>query len=117
MVNESADRLNHITQKLVEQIQPEKIVVFGSYATGQAKPESDVDLLVILESDLRRDQRQEAISRALRPRDFPLDVLAYTPAEVNMCVADPHSFLRYILTTGRVLYERQSDRMAQPLAG
>jgi predicted nucleotidyltransferase len=56
-------------------------VVFGSYATEQATPNSDVDLLVILESDLRRDRRQEAISRILRPRDFPLDILAYTPAE------------------------------------
>lgn len=112
MDNESFDRLNQITQKLVEQIQPEKIVVFGSYATERATPNSDVDLLVILESDLRRDQRQEAISRVLRPRDFPLDVLAYTPAEVDTCLADPHSFLRHILTTGRVLYERQSDRVA-----
>ena len=117
MTTDTTDRLNTITQKLVERIQPEKIVVFGSYATGQAKPESDVDLLIILESNLRRDQRQEAISQVLRPRDFPVDILAYTPSEVSACTNDPHSFLRYILTTGKVLYDRQSDRVARPLAG
>jgi predicted nucleotidyltransferase len=84
-------------------------VLFGSYANGTATPESDIDLLVILESDLRRDHRQEAISQALRPRRVPIDILAYTPAEVQRCMQMPTSFVRHILTTGKVLYDRHGN--------
>ena len=114
MIARQEQRLRQITETLVERIRPEKIVLFGSQAAGKATERSDFDLLVILESDLRRDQRQELISRALRPRHFPVDILAYTPAEVRLCAADPHSFLNHILKTGIVLYERQSQRVVQP---
>jgi predicted nucleotidyltransferase len=113
MTTEQEQRLRQITQTLVERIRPEKIVLFGSLAIGKSTEKSDVDLLVILESDLRRDKRQEFISRALRPRTFPIDILAYTPAEVRACTEDRHSFLNYILKTGRVLYERQGSRAAE----
>jgi hypothetical protein len=76
------------------------------------RPHSDVDLLVILESDLRRSRRQEMVSRALRPRRVPVDILAYTPAEVQVCMVNPTSFVRHILTTGKVVYERHADRVA-----
>ena len=114
MTTEQERRLRQITQTLIERIKPEKIVLFGSFAVDQAKPDSDIDLLIVLESDLRRDKRQELISRALRPRTFPVDILAYTPAEVQACVKDHHSFLNHILKTGKVLYERQSQRVAEP---
>lgn len=116
----NADRerlLRQITDTLIERIRPEQVVLFGSLATDRATPQSDVDLLVIMESELRRDLRQEAVSRALRPRDYPVDILAYTPAEIRACLIDPHSFINYILSSGRVLYDRQSDRVAQPGAG
>jgi uncharacterized protein len=106
-------QLKQITQTLIERIHPEKIVLFGSHASGKATSESDIDLLVIVESDLRRDKRQELISNALRPRLYPIDILAYTPAEVRDCIQDPQSFVNHILKTGKVLYERQGQRMAE----
>lgn len=112
MTTEQESQLQKLLQTLVERIQPEKVVLFGSYANGTATQESDVDLLVILDSDLRRDRRQEAISRALRPRRVPMDILAYTPAEVERCMETPTSFVRHILTTGKVLYDRHSLRLA-----
>ncbi len=105
--------LRQITATLVERISPEKIVLFGSHAAGTATPESDIDLLVILESDLRRDKRQELISRTLRPRPYPIDILAYTPSEVQACLKDSQSFLTHILKTGKILYDRQSQRMVE----
>jgi len=104
-------QLQTLLQMLIERVQPEKVVLFGSYATGTATAESDIDLLVILESDLRRDRRQEAVSQALRPRRVPVDILAYTPAEVQRCLETPSSFVRHILTTGKVLYDRHSGGM------
>lgn len=112
MKTEQTAQLQTLLQMLVERIHPEKVVLFGSYANGTATPESDIDLLVILESDLRRDRRQEAISRALRPRRVPVDILAYTPAEVQRCLETPTSFVRHILTTGKVVYDRHSLGLA-----
>ena len=109
MMVEQEAQLETLIKILVEQVQPEKVVLFGSYADGTATPESDIDLLVILESDLRRDHRQEAISQALRPRRVPIDILAYTPAEVQRCMQVPSSFVRHILATGKVLYDRNSN--------
>jgi predicted nucleotidyltransferase len=108
MTAERQAQLDALLQTLIERIQPEKVVLFGSYADGTATSQSDVDLLVILESDLRRDRRQEAISRALRPRRVPVDILAYTPAEVQRLMEIPASFVRHILTTGKVVYDRHS---------
>jgi predicted nucleotidyltransferase len=109
MTAEQEAQLQKLLQTLVEKVRPEKVVLFGSYASGTATPESDIDLLVILESDLRRDHRQEAISQALRPRRVPIDILAYTPAEVQRCMQMPTSFVRHILTTGKVLYDRHGN--------
>ena len=67
---------------------------------------------MILKSELRRDRRQEAISRALRPRRVPVDILAYTPDEVQRCLETPTSFVRHILTTGKVVYDRHSLGLA-----
>lgn len=99
-------QLKGLLERLLQHIQPEKVIVFGSYASGTASATSDIDLLVVWDSDLPRDQRQEAISRALRPRQIPIDILAYTPAEVTRCLRVPGSFVDHILNTGKVLYER-----------
>jgi predicted nucleotidyltransferase len=117
MTTEQETLLQTLLNRLVERIQPEKVVLFGSYANDTATPQSDIDLLVILESDLRRDQRQEAISRALRPRRVPVDILAYTPAEVERCLETPTSFVCHILATGKVIYDRHSRRLANQSAG
>jgi predicted nucleotidyltransferase len=117
MTTEQEVQLEALLKTLIECVKPEKVVLFGSYANGTATPQSDVDLLVILESDLRRDRRQEMISRALRPRRVPVDILAYTPIEVETCMANPASFVRHILTTGKIIYERHTDRMASESMG
>ena len=109
MTVEQDAQLEILIKTLIEQVQPEKVVLFGSYANGTATPESDIDLLVILKSDLRRDHRQEAISQALRPRRVPVDILAYTPDEVQRCMEIPTSFVRHILTTGKVVYDRHGN--------
>ena len=103
---ENESQLQALLEQLLRAIQPEKVVVFGSYATATATPASDIDLLVIWDSDLPRDERQEVISRALRPRQMPVDILAYTPTEVTRCLRAPGSFVGHILATGKVLYER-----------
>ncbi len=95
-----------LAQRIVDRFQPEKIILFGSYASGRPRPESDVDLLVIMETSLRSRQQRLEISRALSPRPFPLDLIVRTPQELAQRVALGDPFLAEIMTRGKVLYER-----------
>ena len=98
--------LAEIVHRIVTALHPEKIVLFGSYAYGRPLDDSDVDLLVILETRDRPIDRYLAVSRLLRPRPFPLDILVKTPDEVRLGLEQGNAFIREIITQGRVLYER-----------
>jgi predicted nucleotidyltransferase len=93
-------------QRIVHALQPEKIVLFGSYAYGAPSPDSDVDLLVIMDTSASRADRYLAVSRLLRPRPFPVDILVKTPSEIHKALAEGDFFVSEILRRGQVLYER-----------
>lgn len=93
-------------QKIVQELNPEKIVLFGSYAYGSPNPHSDVDLLVIMKTKASRKDRSWAVSRLLLPRPFPVDILVKTPREVKQGLEAGDFFLKEILTRGKVLYDR-----------
>jgi predicted nucleotidyltransferase len=93
-------------QKIIRELAPHKIVLFGSYAYGKPNPHSDVDLLVIMETDQPHKERRWAVSRLLLPRPFPVDILVKTPEEVEKALEAGDFFLKEILTRGMVLYER-----------
>jgi uncharacterized protein len=96
--------LDEITHRIVTALHPQRILLFGSYAYSQPTPDSDVDLLVILETDQKPADRQVAVSRLIRPRPFPVDILARTPEEMEEALHRQDPFIRDILDRGRVLY-------------
>lgn len=90
---------------------PQKIILFGSYAYGQPKPWSDVDLLVVKETD---NPKQLQLDINLSFRDpFGLDILVRTPQEIEHRVPLGDYFLRDIVSKGKVLYERANPGMGQ----
>ena len=93
-------------QKIVGELNPEKIILFGSYAYGKPTPHSDVDLLIILKTTAPLKERSWMVSRLLLPRPFPVDILVKTPKEVEKDLNSGDFFLQEILTRGKVLYER-----------
>lgn len=95
-----------VADKIARRFQPEQIVLFGSYAYGTPRPESDVDLLIIMDSPLRSRQQRLEISRALSPRPFPLDIVVRTPEEIKDRLALGDPFVHEITTRGKVVYER-----------
>jgi predicted nucleotidyltransferase len=101
--------LDQIVRRIVQELKPEKIVLFGSYGYGSPTEHSDVDLLVIMETTNRPADRYLAISRLIRPRPFPLDILVKTPQEVSQALQKGDFFIREIVTKGRTLYERPTD--------
>jgi predicted nucleotidyltransferase len=98
--------LNQIVQRLVGELNPVKIILFGSYGYGAPTADSDVDLLVIMETTGRPAERYLAVSRLLRPRPFPLDILVKTPAEVAQALEKGDFFIGEIMARGQTLYER-----------
>jgi predicted nucleotidyltransferase len=100
------EALDEIVWRIVAEVQPERIILFGSYAYGIPSGDSDVDLLVIMETDARPADRYVVISRLIRPRPFPLDILVKTPDEIAEALEKGDFFIREIVTQGRALYER-----------
>ncbi|MFN8453771.1 MAG: nucleotidyltransferase domain-containing protein [Anaerolineae bacterium] len=98
--------LETIVQRIVANLQPQKIILFGSYGYGSPTPDSDVDLLVITETQERPTERYLTVSRLIRPRPFPLDILVKTPLEINDALTKGDFFISEIMTRGRILYER-----------
>lgn len=98
------DLLAEVVRRIVQAVHPEQIILFGSYAYGEPGEDSDVDLLVIMESNLPAAQRALAVCRQLRPRPFPMDILVKTPAEVEAALAKGDPFLSTVMHAGRVLY-------------
>ncbi|MBN1149055.1 MAG: nucleotidyltransferase domain-containing protein [Anaerolineales bacterium] len=100
-----SESLPQAIERIVAALQPEKIILFGSYARGAPTPDSDVDLLVIMETDLPPLERYLAVSRLLRPRPFPVDILVKRPDEIEQALDEGDFFIHTILNEGEVLYE------------
>lgn len=98
--------ISDIVKRISRDCDPDKIILFGSHAKGTPRFDSDIDLLVIKDSNLRRDQRDREIRKSLRDIKFPLDIFVYTPREADEYSRLQGSFISAIFKEGRVLYER-----------
>ena len=90
---------------IAERFRPQRIVLFGSYAYGQPRPESDVDLLVIMDTPLKEIEQAIQICQAIE-HHFGLDLLVRTPETLERRLALGDPFLREVMRKGTVLYER-----------
>jgi predicted nucleotidyltransferase len=102
-----AETLPGAIERIVTELKPEKIILFGSYAYGNPTPDSDVDLLVVMKTKAKEIDRYVAVSNLLYPRRFPVDILVKTPKELRAEAGKQGNFfMREILKKGKVLYER-----------
>lgn len=98
--------LRPAVQKIVDELNPEMVILFGSYAYGKPTPHSDVDLLIVMKTSASLKERSWKVSRLLLPRPFPVDILVKTPKEIEKALKSGDFFLQEILTRGKVLYAR-----------
>lgn len=97
----NAEEVRRIVERLNHGLKPRRILVFGSYARGDWRPGSDLDLFIEMETDLPPHQRRLLARRVMGPKKCPVDVLVYTPAEVAARRDSPGSIIPTILSEGR----------------
>jgi len=97
-----------LIQAIVNEFQPDKIILFGSYAYGNPQDDSDVDLLVILPYEGSSFRKTWEILNKLQPR-FAIDLLVRSPVEVEQRLAWNDFFMREIIEKGKVIYESANN--------
>jgi len=108
------DICNMIDKREIEQVavllgsaaNASKVILFGSHARSEADENSDVDLMIIAESDLPRFKRSRKLYALLRPYPFGMDLVVYTPQEIERGKRSPVSFVSTVLREGKTLYVR-----------
>jgi predicted nucleotidyltransferase len=101
-------KISEIVRRIASGYNPDKIILFGSYATGNPSEDSDLDLLVIKDSELPRPLRMVLVRKMLYGTMIPIDLIVYTPQEIEESKDNKFSFVYKVLTTGKTLYERAS---------
>ncbi|MFQ5903392.1 MAG: nucleotidyltransferase domain-containing protein [Candidatus Binatia bacterium] len=113
----SQEALEQIVRRLVDGLQPEQIILFGSYADGEPREGSDVDLMIIVsestESPHRRDQRAY---RCLRGIKVSKDLMVLTRDEFERQARVATALARRVKDRGKVLYDRGETRRGLELA-
>jgi len=96
--------INSFARQIADRFNPNKIILFGSYAYGRPTGDSDVDMLVIMPHQGKSVKKASEILIAIDPR-FPVDLLVRTPEQIKTRLALGDFFIREITQKGKVLYE------------
>jgi len=96
--------IQSLVDQIVEEFSPARIILFGSYAHGKPHPGSDVDLLVVMDTELSETQQAVEIYQHIQYR-FGLDLVVYTPQRLAQRLEWGDSFLHEVVNNGKVLYE------------
>ena len=96
--------IDAIVSQLVTHYKPEKIILFGSTARGDATEESDIDVFVVKDTSKPYYDRIREATRSLPP-SRSIDMIVYTPQEFAKAVSERRLFIRHVLKYGKTLYE------------
>ncbi len=100
--------IDEVVRQIVARYRPQRVILFGSYASGSPHPGSDVDLLVVMDTPLKETEQAVRICQTVE-HHFGLDLIVRTPENLRrrLNLGDP--FLSEIVSKGEVLYERTDD--------
>jgi predicted nucleotidyltransferase len=103
---ESESAIRQAVDRIAMRFHPDKIILFGSRARGQAGPNSDVDLLIVMAVTGSKRQQAVQIDLALEGIPIPIDLIVVTPEEVEKYRDAMGTIIREAVREGKVLYER-----------
>ncbi len=101
-----SNKINDIVNRIATKFDPDKIILFGSYASGSQNEDSDLDLLIIKDTDQPIQTRGFDIRMSLLGTMIPFDILIYTNSEFENEKSNSFSFLNSAMKNAKVLYER-----------
>jgi predicted nucleotidyltransferase len=97
----------NIIKRIATNVNPDKIFLFGSYATGQPNEDSDIDLLVVKETSEPKYKRSIEIQRLLIGSKLPVDIVVYTNDEFEKEKSIVYSFVNSAIQGAQLMYERK----------
>ncbi len=101
--------IRRFAREVAARFDPDKIILFGSYAYGTPHADSDVDILVVMPAHNQLDMAVK-ISLSIDP-PFPLDIIVRTPTNLKWRLEEGESFLTEITSKGKILYEKNDRRV------
>ncbi len=104
------DQIQALSEQIVEQFQPDRIILFGSYAYGTPNEDSDVDLMVVMPFEGHPVNQAIKVLNHIHA-EFPLDLLVRTDEFITERLKLGDFFMMDIVETGRILYEAADTRM------
>ena len=102
------EQIREYADRIVKEFDPERIILFGSYANGTQRIDSDVDLLVVMPYTGNSVNKSVAILRKTAPA-FAVDLLVRTPDILKKRVAEGDLLMREVMQTGTPLYEKANS--------
>ena len=102
------EEIKEVTRRIVASVRPSRVVLFGSHARRKTHKHSDLDILIVAESNLPRHRRVVPIYRLLKDLPTSVDILFYTPDEVRDWQGVKQSIVATALREGVTLYENAS---------
>lgn len=108
--SKAAIEIDKIKKLLISKYQPQKIILFGSFAWGKPGKDSDLDIFIIKKVNKPRPAREQDVYRLLMrhfsDRKLPVDIIVHTPQETDerFLLGDP--FIKEVINSGKVIYDR-----------
>jgi len=103
---EIKEKIQKIADEIAQKYQPEKIILFGSYAWGKPHKDSDLDFFIIKKTTDPMLKRMEDVGRLFLRREFAMDFLVYTPEQIEKRKKMEDQFVIDIINKGQVLYAK-----------
>lgn len=98
------DKIELIVDRVTEKYDPKAIIVFGSVARGDSTEDSDLDIAIIMDSDLSEHERNVMLRVCIGSIGMAMDLLVFTPEEIEAERDDDSSIISEIMRTGEVVY-------------
>ena len=102
----TSEEIDYLVSRIVARVDPQKIIIFGSYAKGTSTTMSDLDILVVKETEMPMARRADELVPILANMLIRVDVHIYTPEELEAYGNEPLSFISSVLRTGQTVFER-----------
>jgi predicted nucleotidyltransferase len=106
-----SEQIKTVSKRIVQLFNPQKVILFGSYAYGNPDKDSDVDLLIIMDFQGKGIKKALEILRAVQV-PFPCDLIVKTPQELERRYQEYDPIIRAAVNQGIVLYDRNAQRVA-----